>query len=376
MKKLEISVDVKPLKYEIYIGDSLFPFIARILREKQLGNRYAIITDSHVKKHYSKNLLAALQQEDLDTMLFDFPAGENSKNRTVKNRLDDCLLENSFGRDSAIIALGGGVVGDIAGFVAATYMRGIPYIQIPTTTISQADSSIGGKTAIDVPQGKNLIGAFHQPDCVFIDVSTLVTLDDRNYRSGMIEVIKHGIIRDAALFDYISENRTAIFSRKAAEYLQVMTDLMHMNCQVKNNVVARDSRETNLRKILNYGHTIGHAVELLSGFRLLHGEAVSIGIAAEAFFSHRMGFCTEQDYLHQVALLKKIGLPVKIPRAMTAEQILQVLRYDKKARNSIPQFVQVAAIGRIKTFQNNSTTTVIEETRLLKMLNDLISLMS
>ena len=373
MKKISVRVDVNPQHYEVIIGNNLFEYITTYLKEQKPGSRYAIITDSTVKPLLGEKLLAIFGNAGLNTRLFDFPAGEIHKNRETKNNLDDALLSDQYGRDSVIIALGGGVVGDVAGFVAATYMRGIPFIQVPTTIVSQADSSIGGKTGIDAPQGKNLIGAFHHPRSVFIDISTLDTLDERNYLSGMAEIIKHGLIMDRELFDFFTDNLDTILSRKATRYTEIMTELLFRNCRVKNEVVAKDTKESNLRKILNYGHTIGHAVEHLSGYRLFHGEAVAIGMAAEAFFAHKLGFLQETDYSKQITLLKNMKLPVVLPGDIEAADILEILRYDKKARNNVPEFVLIDSIGRVKRFKDEKTTTTIDEGTLKNLLDEFSS---
>jgi 3-dehydroquinate synthase len=304
-------------------------------------------------------------------LLLDFPAGEHYKTRETKQYLDEQLINARFERNGTIIAVGGGVVGDVAGFVAATYMRGVPYIQIPTTVIAQADSSIGGKTAVDYPQGKNLIGAFHHPHSVFIDTKTLCTLDGRNYRSGFIEIIKHGLIRDASLFSFIERNIDFILSHKDKQYPSIITAIMTKNCRIKNDIVAKDAKEQNLRKILNYGHTVGHAIEHLSGYSLFHGEAVAIGIAAEAYFSWKIGYLSESDYQKQLNLIKKTGLPLRIPDNISVDDIIDKMYVDKKARGSRPEFVLLQKIGKVKTFARGKTTTPVEEKELRSMLSAL-----
>jgi 3-dehydroquinate synthase len=269
-----------------------------------------------------------------------------------------------------VIALGGGVVGDVAGFVSATYMRGIPCIQIPTTVLAQADSSIGGKTGVDYPQGKNLIGAFHQPIAVYIDPFTLSTLDDRNYKSGLIEVLKHGLIRDGAFFDYFVRSIDKIMDRSHGEYNQTMTELMARNSRIKNRIVASDPKEKNLRKILNYGHTIGHAIEHLSGYTLLHGESVAIGIACEAYFSHALGFCSKAEYRRQLRIIEALGLPVRIPANIDTGAIIDAMRIDKKVVGGRVQFVLLRKIGEIQRAEKGSCVHTIDEASLRRLIDD------
>ena len=300
MKEINVNVAVHPVSYRLVIGTDLFPQIAKDLKEHPLGKRYAIITDSQVDAFWSHKLANELAAQGLTGDIFLFHEGEKSKNRKVKEELENQLLQRRYNRDSCVLALGGGVVGDLAGFVAATYMRGIPVVQIPTTTLSMADSSIGGKTGVDTPYGKNLIGAFHHPSVVYMDMKTLNTLDDRNYYSGLTELIKHGFIWDPSILDFVEDHLDDIRHRRT----QALEDLFVLNCRVKNAVVSQDDQEKGIRSILNYGHTMGHAQEAASVFAreakdkaaqkkgdekeeeaddgpiaLTHGEAVSIGIA-------------------------------------------------------------------------------------------------
>ncbi|MBN2534727.1 MAG: 3-dehydroquinate synthase [Spirochaetales bacterium] len=370
MEKINVHVKVRPGQYTIYIGHNILDTVINTITEHMYGNRYAVITDSIVEKFYGENFVHKMEDHNLDVLLFAFPAGELYKTRETKQMLDDQLLSNRFGRDSAIIALGGGVVGDVAGFVAATFMRGIPYIQIPTTVIAQADSSIGGKTAVDYPQGKNLIGAFHHPRSVFIDTKTLSTLDERNYKSGFTEIIKHGLIRDKDLFTYFTKNREYIMSRNHNKHALTITGLMKRNCGIKNEIVREDEKEQNIRKILNYGHTIGHAVEHLSGYRLLHGEAIAIGIVVEAFFSWKLGFCSYEDFKTQYEIIRKMDLPYRIPAEITNNDIIQTMYSDKKAREMKPEFVLLKQIGQTVIFEGGKTTTPLEEDTLTSLIEE------
>src|SRR3989454_261462 len=243
------------------------------LRKNPRGRRYVVVTDPPPTRH-GESLLAAFRRRGLTADLVSFPAGEGSKSRRVRDEIEDGIIRLGAGRDTALLALGGGVVGDLVGFVAATFKRGVPYIQVPTTLIGMVDSSIGGKTGINHPAGKNLIGAFHQPSAVYIDVDSLRSLPDRHYASGLAEVIKSGVIADRSLFSSLETHLDRILRREP----DLLSRVIEACCRIKAKVVMEDPNESNRRKILNYGHTVGHAIETLSGFRLAHGEAVAIGM--------------------------------------------------------------------------------------------------
>ncbi len=371
MESMTVHVDVQPKSYKIHIAyDAIDRIAAEIAGSCTDVSRYAVITDSHVRPLYGDQLVRSLRGLGLNVLLLDFMAGEASKTKATKDRIDEQLLNENFGRDGAIIALGGGVVGDLAGFVAATYMRGILCIQVPTTVVAQGDSSIGGKTAVNVPQGKNLIGAFHHPRSVFIDIKTLESLDDRHYRNGLVEIVKHGLVRSEPFFEFIERNIDLILARRSQDdaYASVMTELMYRNCDIKNDIVSADEKERDLRKILNYGHTIAHAVEFLSNYALLHGEAVAIGMACEAYFSCRLGYCSEAAMARQIDILRKLQMPCQIPPGIGIEEIVEKMRLDKKARSAEPEFVLIEKVGQTKVFDQGGSTTKIDRTALLSML--------
>ena len=316
---------------------------ADLINEKFYGRRVVIVSDSRVAKLYGIALKDALESQGVDIAgLLVFPEGEKSKTRQVKEQLEDSMFEAGLGRDSALIALGGGVVGDLAGYVAATYNRGIPLIQVPTTLLSMVDSSVGGKTGVDVPWGKNLIGAFHQPALVLIDPHCLATLDRKQFVSGMAEVVKHGIIRDRELFDIIESEPAAL--DPSNEYL--MSDVIRRNCEIKAAVVSEDEREGNLRQILNFGHTLGHAVERLSNFEWYHGEAVAVGMVAEAMVSQRLGLLSDIEVSRIKKLLAALELPVSIESLkLKSADILSAAVLDKKSRSGRPRYALPDAIG-------------------------------
>lgn len=342
----DIRVNLKKTEdksYSIIIEDGILKRVPQLIKEAELGHKFAIVTDSNVEKLYAGDLAREFNNNNLENKTISFPAGEQNKNREVKSWIEDQMLESKFGRDSAVIAIGGGVVGDIAGYVAASYTRGLSYVQIPTTLVACVDSSIGGKTAVDTPHGKNLIGAFHQPWAVFIDVSTLLTLKHKEIREGLAEVIKYGVIIDGALFSYLVENLDQIFSYDKA----ALTHIIKRGCEIKAEVVEKDERESNLRKILNFGHTIGHAVENLSDYKISHGEAISIGMVAEGKLAVELNFWTEPDLSKLIKLISKAGLPTEVPDYMKTDQILDAMKLDKKSRSGQIEMVLPKKIGEM-----------------------------
>jgi 3-dehydroquinate synthase len=360
MEKIRVNLKkVEDKSYDILIGEGLLSRIPDEMKEAGLAHRFAIVTDSTVGKLYGSTLLDEFGRSGLETRLIAFPAGEENKNRETKAWIEDRMLEHKFGRDSAVIALGGGVVGDTAGYVAATYTRGLPYVQVPTTLVACVDSSIGGKTAVDTPHGKNLIGAFHQPWRVYIDVDTLLSLNEKEIREGLAEVIKYGVISDGDLFSFLEKNMAGVFSYDK----RALTRIIKRGCEIKGEVVEKDERESNLRKILNFGHTIGHAVENLSDYKISHGEAISMGMAAEGKLAVMMGLWKEEELGRLVRLLAEAGLPTSMPGHMRMEDIIDTMKLDKKSRGGRIEMVLPAAIGRMADI-NGSYGLKIEESLL------------
>ena len=371
MRSIHVDVAVKPLSYEVYAGSGLFGQIAEDLVRRPLGARAALITDSHVGPLYADRLADALRVKGIPVQIFMFPEGEASKNRDQKEELENAMMEAGYGRDSYVLALGGGVTGDLAGFTAATYMRGVPVVQIPTTTLAMADSAIGSKTAVDVPYGKNLIGAFHSPVAVYMDMQTLATLDERNYYAGLVELIKHSFIRNLELAEFLRARQEIVTARRGdAEYLQTMEELFLENSKVKNAVVSEDQMERGIRGILNYGHTLGHAVELLSGYKMIHGECVAVGIAYAAYLSWRLGYGTEEYAREQVALLRQDRQDCRIPEEIRTEDILEVMKRDKKVRQGRIAFVLLSGPGQIVTSADGACTVQVPEATLLETVRD------
>lgn len=360
MRKVPVPLASQPdLSYDILIDPGLLEQVPSILAEMFSGRALALISDSNVASLYGHSLAERLRDSDFRLVeTVEFPAGEPSKCRNTKEEVEDRMFAAGMGRDSVVVALGGGVTGDLAGFVAATFNRGVPLVQIPTSLLAMADSSIGGKTGIDVPWGKNLLGAFHQPALVMIDPRVLNTLSNRQLASGMAEVVKHGVIRDAALFGYIEENLERILGRDE----EVMAELVAHNCGIKAEVVSRDERESNLRQILNFGHTLGHAVEAFTEFAWLHGEAVACGMAAEAGLAVRLGLMPSDDRDRIVALLERIGLPVSLRELNApAGTLLELTRMDKKARGGRARYALASAVGSMATDEDGWFGIAVEE---------------
>jgi 3-dehydroquinate synthase len=351
--------------YEVRVGRGLGPRMTVTLRKKPLSQRYVIVTDSHLVRQ-GESLLATFRRRGLPADLVSFPAGEGSKSRRVRDEIEDGIIRLGAGRDTALVALGGGVVGDLVGFVAATYKRGVPYIQVPTTLIGMVDSSIGGKTGINHPAGKNLIGAFHQPSAVYIDVDYLKSLPDRHYVSGLAEVIKCGIIADRALFSSLESHLERILRREP----DLMSRVIEACCRIKAKVVMEDPRESNRRRILNFGHTVGHAIETLSGFRLAHGEAVSIGMIAESRIAARLGMLSQEAAARIARLCERYGLPTTIPQPLTPAAILEVARHDKKNRLGRIAYALPTRIGAMAT-ERGHYTVLVDDDLVAEILRDM-----
>ena len=286
-------------------------------------------------------LLAALQGSGIAAELLTFPHGEASKTLATVGDLASRLARAGFDRKDGLIALGGGVTGDITGFLAASYMRGIPFVQVPTSLLAQVDSSVGGKTGVDIPEGKNLVGAFYQPKAVYIDPEVLATLDRREFLSGLAEVIKYGVIRDASFFHFLAENRERIIALEPLCLEQMISTC----CRIKAEVVEQDEREGGLRRILNYGHTIGHAVEAASAYSLSHGFAVAIGMVAAARLATLKGVLAAEDGRRIAALIAHYGLPVAVPSDLDRDVIKTYLKTDKKVMAGKVFYILPTAIG-------------------------------
>ncbi len=339
-----ITVNLTPAlnerSYPILIGSGLLSHPEFILRHLT-QQRVAIISNTTVAPLYMEKLRSKLETKGVASFPIILPDGEEYKNWQTLNLIFDALLANRCERSTAVLALGGGVVGDLTGFAAATYLRGVPFIQIPTTLLAQVDSSVGGKTGINHPLGKNMIGAFYQPRTVLADIETLDTLPDRELRAGIAEIIKYGLIRDLVFLDWIERNIQGMLARDAA----ILTEAIERSCANKADVVAADERESGVRALLNLGHTFGHAVENAMGYGVwLHGEAVAAGTVLAADLSHRLGMIGREDVQRIRDLYVRAGLPVAAPN-LGAETYLRLMGLDKKVEGGKLRFVLLKHIG-------------------------------
>jgi 3-dehydroquinate synthase len=338
MKSLQ--VELKDKSYPIYIGSGILSqkdLLVKHIKSKQVF----VVTNVTIAPLYLSQLQQSLEQFQVEVVML--PDGEQYKNLDHVTKIFDLLLEKRYGRHATLIALGGGVVGDMGGFAAACYQRGIDFIQIPTTVLAQVDSSVGGKTGVNHPLGKNMIGAFYQPQCVIADMDVLDTLDDRQLVAGLAEVIKYGLIRDIAFFEWLEKNMTQLLARdkKALSYA------IEKSCLNKAEVVAEDEFESGIRATLNLGHTFGHAIETGMGYgTYLHGEAVAIGMGYAADISRRMGWLSAEEVERILALLILTGLPVEPPKAMSTAQFIDLMAVDKKNVDGEIRFILLESIGK------------------------------
>jgi 3-dehydroquinate synthase len=364
MLEHEIKIPASPAKsYRIKIGtDILGELWPQIEADFSRYNKFVVTDENLVSAGHLEKLLG---QRDVPSFIIS-PAGETSKNIDTLISIIEMMEKAYLGRDTLVVALGGGTVGDIAGFAAAVFKRGVPVLQIPTTTVAQADSAVGGKTGVDSERSKNAFGAFWHPSAVYIDVATLTTLDDRQFRSGLVESVKHALIADSRYFDFLEKNLDSILERKT----DVLEKVAHFNCKIKGNVVETDPHEQNKRRILNYGHTIGHAVEAASGFELLHGESVAIGIIAAGLIEIELELGSLERLERVRQILEKLDVPVKLPRDLAEKDLIDLIKHDKKAIKKWPRFVLISDIGQVYCPDGQYAVEVAPELveKILKML--------
>jgi len=341
MKLKRMLVGLGERSYPIWIGRDILSRLPEALKEIGFPTKVAILTNPKVQSLYGESLFDSLTKDGYACHFIIVPDGEEYKNGATLQSIYDELIGLGFDRHCGLIALGGGVTGDMGGFAAATFLRGIPYVQVPTTLLAQVDSSVGGKTGINHPLGKNLIGAFYQPCHVHIDVRTLQSLDAREFAAGMAEVVKYGIIRDRSFFDWLYEHREALQKRDA----EALISAVKRACQIKANIVEVDEKENALRAILNLGHTFGHAIESLTGYRMYrHGEAVAIGMVTIAHISHALNLCSSDDVDAIRKLLVAFDLPVT-PPDFSLETYLDAMKRDKKVQKGKLRLVLNKGIG-------------------------------
>lgn len=327
--------------YEVLVGSGLFGNLASILSRFCPAHRYAVVTDDRVAELYAVRLSRMLHGAGYRADVFAFTSGEEQKTRETWALVSDAMMEAGCGRDTALIAFGGGVPGDLGGFVAATYMRGLPFVQVPTSLLAMIDASVGGKTGVDTPAGKNLMGAFHQPSCVIVDPDLLQTLPDAHLRAGLAEAVKHGAIADAEYLEWIEHEADALLAGDP----QALSRLIVRSVEIKAEIVAQDEKESGPRTLLNFGHTIAHAIEALSGYALLHGEAVAVGMVEEARIGERSGVTATGTAARLRHVLTRLGLPTSLPIGFSAEDVIGWTRSDKKARNGRVEYALIQDVG-------------------------------
>lgn len=336
---LQCTLRTSQVTYPIVIENGILQQPTRLIPFLKHRGPYAII--SHDKLSYGAELYELLRKEQREAHLFTFPGGEEHKSRAVKEQLEDQLFAKGLGKDTCIIAIGGGIVTDMGGYIAATYCRGVPLISIPISLLGMVDASIGGKTGINVPYGKNMLGCIYQPKAVIIDPTTLSTLPLEELRNGAVEMIKHGLIGDAAYFHFLEKQVDPFFALDTTILEQAISE----SCKIKIAIVEEDEREQGKRHLLNFGHTVGHALEKMSCFSLSHGEAVAIGILAESHMAMQLGILSQQIFarIHRIFTLYK--LPLRLPKPYPIEGLLEAMILDKKSLQGKPRFVLLRDIG-------------------------------
>jgi 3-dehydroquinate synthase len=339
-----VKVSLAERSYDIVVGAGLLDSLGRRLLALGHSGKVGVVTDAVVGKLHGPRAMRSIKSAGLDGQLIVLPAGERTKTLRWVSRVLDELVKRRFERGSALVALGGGVIGDLTGFAASVYLRGIPFIQVPTTLVAQVDSSVGGKTGVNHPLGKNLIGAFYQPRLVLSDIATLKTLPPREWLGGLAEVIKYGMIADQAFFTYLEQHMDQLLMMKEEPVRHIVTQ----SCHIKAAVVMEDERESDRRRILNYGHTIGHALESLGKYKtLIHGEAVAIGMVHEAALSHYLGLCKQELVTRQRDVIRRAGLPDSLPK-ITFTELWTAMQHDKKVAQGRVYSVFPERIGQVR----------------------------
>lgn len=336
---LTVNHDDKPI-YDIHLKDSYNELLQIFHRINITNKKVCIVTDSNVSKYYLETVVDLLKDQVAKVDSFVFLAGEENKTLHTVKDLYEHLILNSYDRKDILIALGGGVVGDLTGYAAATYLRGIQFIQMPTSLLSMVDSSIGGKTGVDFDSYKNMVGAFHQPKGVYINLNTLKSLNDKQFVSGLGEIIKHGLIKDKEYYKWLKLNRAKIMNRE----LSTLQEMVYRSCIIKKNVVENDFKENGERALLNFGHTIGHSIEKLMDFKLFHGECVAIGLVAATYISYKRGKVTKEELEDVVNTMKEFNLPTTIT-GLQKYEILRITKSDKKMNAGKINFILLEEIG-------------------------------
>lgn len=338
-----VKVNLGDRSYPIYIGEGILPQIGPLVKGLGVGSKILLVTNPTVNKLYGQEVIHSLREAGFDVCPVEISDGEGFKSLESARLLYDAAFEHELDRKCPVLALGGGVTGDLAGFVAATYMRGVPFIQVPTTLLAQVDSSVGGKVAVNHPKGKNIIGAFYQPRLVLADIGTLRSLPAREFNAGMAEVIKYGVIWDKEFFEFLEQEHAAISELKTDQLIRIV----QTSCQVKARVVEEDETEQDVRAILNYGHTFGHAYEALTAYeKYVHGEAVAVGMVSAAAAAVELGMFDVQSKTRLEDLVRVFELPVRIGQ-LSPDDIIASMQHDKKALAGQVRFVLPEALGKV-----------------------------
>jgi len=369
IQKLICQVPHLPACYEIAVGSGLLMDKINLKQDlEHLGSRFALITDEKVAPIYGIPLTKLLAENELDIGMFTIPCGEEHKSRKTKQHLEDQLFERGFGRDTCILAMGGGVVTDLAGYLAATYCRGLPLVMIPTSLLCMVDACIGGKTGVNVPYGKNLLGCIFPPKKVIIDSSTLNTLPLSEIKNGVVEIIKHALIADSNFFQFLEEHCEHLLHLDSGVIEKVIVE----SCKIKKEIVEQDEKENGKRRLLNFGHTIGHALESLTHYALAHGEAVAIGLLVECHLALQLGYLKQSSFNRVRAILAAYDLPLKLPSRLNITTLLNAMTMDKKSLKGRPRFVIIEEIGSPLEYDSAYCTCVDEKLiqNALQWMND------
>ncbi|MCK8826644.1 3-dehydroquinate synthase [Natroniella acetigena] len=359
----EVKVDLGVRSYQIKVGEDLLKDIGTYLTELEIGSKVLIITNDLVDSLYGQEVKDSLKEVGFTVEVAKIGDGEKYKSLETAQQLYDQAVVAGLDRSSSILALGGGVVGDIAGFIAATYMRGVNFIQVPTTLLAQVDSSVGGKVAVNHAAGKNLIGDFYQPQLVVADINVLSTLEEKELKAGLAEVIKYGVIWDEEFFTFLEDNYKEILTLEP----QQVQHLIKVSCQIKAAVVAQDETERGLRAILNYGHTLGHALEAVTDYQYYrHGEGVAIGMLGAAKLAHQIGWLDKADVIRQQRLIENFGLPTSFSQ-WSVDEICQALTKDKKVEDGVIRFILAKEIGEVEIIADLEENLIKEVTQELKV---------
>ena len=353
MQTLQINIQSKKTKYDVLLGSSILNELEKTLL-KHKSKKKVVIIDFSVKNHFEEKLMKILKK--FNPLIISVLATEEAKSRKTKQEIEDTMFQNNCGRDTLLIGIGGGIIGDLTGYIAATFNRGISYIHMPTTLLAMVDSSIGGKTGINTKKGKNLIGAIWQPTVVFCDLDFLATLSDEEIKNGLAEIIKIASILDKNLFSFIEKNHKKIMQKDSL----TMFHIIKISIELKKQVVEADERESGFRQVLNFGHTIGHALENYFEYKKKHGVCVSLGMIVEAKISRLLNELNEKEELKLVNLLEKIGLPTQLQQ-VNRDKLIKLMKSDKKSVESKPRFILLKEIGKIKSDKTNFSFEVKED---------------